>query len=125
MRVPRNLKYCLLPLHQQEKQLKTTQIENNIMNNSMWSSLLSNTKSDEYNMCSLDDTSNLTYGFSTKIELKRKECDQIFNSIFSSPRDNVNKCFGANKKLVEAFLIIGKGHAALEVFSMGIGIHAM
>ncbi|GBL72028.1 hypothetical protein AVEN_115056-1 [Araneus ventricosus] len=41
-----------------------------IMNNSMWSSLLSNTKCDECNMCSLDVTSNDTYGFSSKIELK-------------------------------------------------------
>ncbi|GFS57933.1 uncharacterized protein TNIN_373921 [Trichonephila inaurata madagascariensis] len=37
----------------------------------------------------------------------------------------VSKCFEANKKLVEAFLKIGKGHAALELFSMAIGIHAM
>ncbi|GBM08885.1 hypothetical protein AVEN_57435-1 [Araneus ventricosus] len=41
-----------------------------IMNNSMWSSLLSNTKCDECNMCSLDVTSYGTYGFSSKIELK-------------------------------------------------------
>ncbi|GFV42294.1 uncharacterized protein TNCV_3165251 [Trichonephila clavipes] len=41
------------------------------------------------------------------------------------PRDDDSKCFDANKKLVEAFLKIGKGHAALELFSMAIGIHAM
>ncbi|GBN06205.1 hypothetical protein AVEN_71656-1 [Araneus ventricosus] len=43
-----------------------------IMNNSMWSLLLSNTKCDECNMCSLDVTSNGSYGFSSKIELKCK-----------------------------------------------------
>ncbi|GFU85514.1 uncharacterized protein TNCV_2256211 [Trichonephila clavipes] len=41
------------------------------------------------------------------------------------PRDDDSNCFDANKKLVEAFLKIGKGHAALELFSMAIGIHAM
>ncbi|GFW47110.1 uncharacterized protein TNCV_55631 [Trichonephila clavipes] len=41
------------------------------------------------------------------------------------PRDDDSKCFDANKKLVEAFLKIGKGHAALELFSMAIDIHAM
>ncbi|GFX27243.1 uncharacterized protein TNCV_1564231 [Trichonephila clavipes] len=41
------------------------------------------------------------------------------------PRDDDRNCFDANKKLVEAFLKIGKGHAALELFSMAIGIHAM
>ncbi|GFW92280.1 uncharacterized protein TNCV_3541661 [Trichonephila clavipes] len=42
------------------------------------------------------------------------------------PRDDNRKCFEANKKqLVEVVLKIGKGHAALELFSMAIGIHAM
>ncbi|GFS59944.1 uncharacterized protein TNCV_3957401 [Trichonephila clavipes] len=64
-----------------------------------------------------------TSTFCTK--LKCKSCRKIFNSVFSSPRDDDSKCLDANKKLVEAFLKIGKGHAALELFSMAIGIHAM
>ncbi|GBN75205.1 hypothetical protein AVEN_68675-1 [Araneus ventricosus] len=87
-----------------------------IMNNSMGSSLLSNTKCDECNMCSLDVTSNDTYGFSSKIEVKCKNCEKVFKSIFPSPRDNIDKSFEENKKLVEAFSKIGKDHAALEVF---------
>ncbi|GFY42331.1 uncharacterized protein TNIN_426461 [Trichonephila inaurata madagascariensis] len=96
-----------------------------LMNNDMWSSLLCNIKCDECDMCSLDVECNGAYGFSSKIELKCKSCKKIFNSVFSSPRDDDSKCFEANKKLVEAFLKIGKGHAALELFSMAIGIHAM
>ncbi|GFY37950.1 uncharacterized protein TNIN_310671 [Trichonephila inaurata madagascariensis] len=96
-----------------------------LMNNDMWSSLLCNIKCDECDMCSLDVECNGSYGFSSKIELKCKSCIKIFNSVFSSPRDDDSKCFEANKKLVEAFLKIGKGHAALELFSMAIGIHAM
>ncbi|GFW13646.1 uncharacterized protein TNCV_1211121 [Trichonephila clavipes] len=91
-----------------------------LMNNDMWSALLSNTKCDECDMCSLDVECNSAYGFSTKIELKCKSCRKIFNSVFSSPRDDDSNCFDANKKLVEAFLKIGKGHAALELFSMAI-----
>ncbi|GBN36841.1 hypothetical protein AVEN_106626-1 [Araneus ventricosus] len=94
------------------------------MNNIMRSSLLSNTKGDECNKCSLDVTSNATYGFSSKIELKCQNSEKIFNSIFPSPSDNVDKCFEANKKLFEAFLETGKGHSALEVYSMANGIHA-
>ncbi|GBN07524.1 hypothetical protein AVEN_252898-1 [Araneus ventricosus] len=37
-----------------------------IMNNIIWSSLLSNAKCDECNMCSLEVISNGTYGFSQK-----------------------------------------------------------
>lgn len=96
-----------------------------IMNNSMWSSLLSNTKCEGCNSYCLDVVCNASYGFSSKIELKCQNCDKVFTSIFSSPRDNNDKSFEANKKLVEAFLKIGKGHAALEIFSMAIGINAM
>ncbi|GFX86205.1 uncharacterized protein TNCV_2560871 [Trichonephila clavipes] len=96
-----------------------------LMNNDMCSSPLSNTKCDECDMCSLDVECNSAYGFSTKIELKCKSCKKIFNSVFSSPRDDDSKCFDANKKLFEAFLKIGKGHAALELFSMATGIPAM
>ncbi|GFV92878.1 uncharacterized protein TNCV_1177191 [Trichonephila clavipes] len=90
-----------------------------LMNNDMWSALLSNTKWDECDMCSLDVECNSAYGFSTKIELKCKSCRKIFNSVFSSPRDDDSNCFDANKKLVEAFLKIGKGHAALGTFLYG------
>ncbi|GFY53730.1 uncharacterized protein TNIN_408841 [Trichonephila inaurata madagascariensis] len=96
-----------------------------LMNNDMWFSFLYNINCDEYDMCPLDVECNGAYGFSTKIELKCKSCKQIFNSVFSSPRDDNSKCFEVSKKLVEAFLKIGKGHAALELFSSAIGIHAM
>ncbi|GFW68753.1 uncharacterized protein TNCV_3639681 [Trichonephila clavipes] len=96
-----------------------------LMNNDMWSSLLSNIKCNECAMCSFDVECNSAYGFSTKIELKCKSCKKIFNSVLSSPLDDDSKCFDANEKLVEAFLKIGKGPAALELFSMAIGIHAM
>ncbi|GFY52513.1 uncharacterized protein TNIN_368441 [Trichonephila inaurata madagascariensis] len=63
-----------------------------LMNNDMWSSLC-NIKCDECDMCSLDVECNDAYGFSSKIELKCKSCKKIFNSVFSSPRDDDSKCF--------------------------------
>lgn len=96
------------------------------MNSGMWSDLLCNVKCDVCCNNSLDVISKGAYGYASKIQLICRECDKVFSSIFSSPRASENeKCFDANKKLVEAFLKIGKGHAAIEVFSMAIGIHAM
>ncbi|GFU75106.1 uncharacterized protein TNCV_2480941 [Trichonephila clavipes] len=97
------------------------------MNNDMWSMLsLSNTKCDECDMCSLDVECNSAYGFSTKIELKcKKAAEKYLISVFSSPRDDEAIVSMQIKSSFEAFLKIGKGHAALELFSMAIGIHAM
>lgn len=96
-----------------------------LMSHNMWSSLLCNIKCDECFSNSLDVVSKSAFGFSAKLELICKTCQKVHSSTFSSPRENDSKGFEANKKLVEAFLKIGKGHAALEVFSMAIGVHAM
>ncbi|GFQ81942.1 uncharacterized protein TNCT_104851 [Trichonephila clavata] len=66
-----------------------------LMNNDMWSSLLCNVKCDECDMCTLDVECNGAYGFSTKIELKCRNCKKLFNSVFSSSRDDDSKCFEA------------------------------
>lgn len=95
------------------------------MNNDQWASLLSNVKCDECNMHSLDVITKGTLGFSSKLEMVCKNCMKNFSSIFSSPRESESKCFKANKCIVEAFLKMGKGHAALEVFSMALGVHVM
>ena len=96
-----------------------------LMNNDMWSPLLANMNCDECHMQTLDVESKAAFGFSTKIDLVCKNCNKIFNTVFTNPREKRVERFEANKKLVEAFLKIGKGHAALEIFSMAIGIHAM
>ena len=96
-----------------------------LMKNDMWSLLLSNLKCDECNINCLDVVTKGTFGLSTKIELICTNCNKVFNSIFTSPREKDLRGFEVNKKFVEAFLKVGKGHDALEVFSMAIGIHAM
>ena len=96
-----------------------------LMNTDMWASLLCNVKCEECGLSSLDVITKGTFGFASKIELICKNCEKSFSTVFSSPREDTSKCFEANKKLVEAFLKIGKGHAALEVLAIAIGIHAM
>lgn len=96
-----------------------------LMNSDMWASLLSSVKCDACNMHSLNVVTKDSFGFSSKIELVCQNCKKVLSSLFSSPRESESKCFKANKSIVEAFLKIGKGHAALEVFSMALGVHVM
>ena len=53
-----------------------------------------------------------------------KSCEKVFSSTFSCARGSQSNCFDVNRKLVEAFLKMGKGHAGLEIFSMVMGAHA-
>lgn len=96
-----------------------------LMQSKTWASFLCNVKCDNRETNSLDVDTERMYGYSTKLKLFRKSCGKIFSSSFSSTRGNESNCFDINKKLVEAFLKIGKGHAALEIFSMVVGLHAM
>ncbi len=63
--------------------------------------------------------------FHLKVNLPAKICNKIFSSSFISYRETTSNYFESNKKLVQAFLKIRKNHAALEVFSMAIGINAI
>lgn len=96
-----------------------------LMNNKLWAPLLSNIKCDECLNSSLDVTTKGIFGYSTKIELICKNCEKVYKTMFTSARAKQSDCFDVNKRLVESFLKIGKGHAALEVFSMVMGVHAM
>lgn len=96
-----------------------------LMQNKTWASFLSNVKCDNCETNSLDVDTERMFGYSTKLKLFCKCCGKVFSSSFSSTRGNQSNCFDINKKLVEAFLKIGKGHAALEIFSMVVGLHAM
>ncbi|GFS72249.1 uncharacterized protein TNCV_1631091 [Trichonephila clavipes] len=96
------------------------------MNNDMWSLSLSNTKCDECDMCSLDVECNSAYGFSTKIELKCKKAAEKYLILYSPALEMMIAIVSMQiKSSLKLFLKIGKGHAALELFSMAIGIHAM
>jgi hypothetical protein len=96
-----------------------------IMHQSMWCELLKN------QICNECGEKNLTvkhlgeYGYSAKLELTCMSCNNVSGTSFSSPRLQDSKKFVINKNVVEAFLCIGKGHAAMEAFSMILGVPVM
>lgn len=91
----------------------------------MWASFLSKVICDNYEKKILDVDTERIFGYSTKLKLACKSCGKVFSSIFYSTDWNQSNCFDISKTLVEAFLKIGKGHAALEIISLVVGSHAM
>lgn len=65
------------------------------------------------------------FGYSAKLQLSCQSCKFNYGNTFSSPRISESRKFQINKNMVEAFLNIGKGHSAMEVFSMNLGIPSM
>ncbi|KAG8172590.1 hypothetical protein JTE90_015821 [Oedothorax gibbosus] len=92
----------------------------------MWSDLLKNVLCSECGAINgLEIVEHQSYGFSTKVELICKRCDKSFGTSFTSERETETKSFSINNKIASAFLAIGRGHAALQTFSMVLGTQAM
>lgn len=96
-----------------------------VIDKEIFSSLLCDVCCPECKTQNLNISTGHTYGFSTKIILQCKQCDYKSNSSYSSSRQSVSRRFDINNKFVKGFLSIGKGHSALETFSMILGIPAM
>lgn len=97
-----------------------------ILDDTSFSSLLSKVP------CSICDSINClrvltgqSYGYSENLELICSECGHSFGKTFTSVREESSRKFEVNKDIVKAFLAIGKGHAALETFSMILGMPTM
>ncbi|XP_069672172.1 uncharacterized protein [Periplaneta americana] len=75
----------------------------------------------------VDITENL--GFCSKLIVKCVACENISSQIYTSPRirsDSSQRApFDVNKRMVDSFLAMGKGHAAMQTFSMNMGMNAM
>lgn len=99
--------------------------EYTLMSNKMWSSFLSDIPCTFCGQKKLTVDVNYSYGFSSKLTLTCENCSETCGSTFSSERECLGKKFDINNKMVQAFLSIGKGHAALEILSMILGIPAM
>ncbi|GBN26354.1 hypothetical protein AVEN_233389-1 [Araneus ventricosus] len=96
-----------------------------IMDQNMWSSLLKEVSCNKCESKTLNVHVKGSYGFSHNIAIICETCQHQYNSTFSSEREVSSRKFDVNNKFVKAFLSIGKGHAALETFSMILGIPAM
>ncbi|CAL1287631.1 unnamed protein product [Larinioides sclopetarius] len=96
-----------------------------IMCKKLWSSLLKNIPCHECKENTLQINQTSSFGFSSKIFLSCANCKKEFGSVFTSEREAEDKSFQVNNKVVEAFLAIGRGHSALETFSMVLGTPSM
>ncbi|GBL96416.1 hypothetical protein AVEN_43730-1 [Araneus ventricosus] len=96
-----------------------------IMDQDIWSSLLKEVSCNKCESKTLNVHAKDSYRFSHNIAIICETCQHHYNSTFSSEREVSSRKFDVNNKFVKAFLSIGKGHAALETFSMILGIPAM
>ena len=68
-------------------------------------------------------------GFAHKLVSKCRNCQSVCSEMFTSPRiqttESTRPPFEVNRKVVNAFLHIGKGHAAIEQFSMAMNLPIM
>lgn len=96
-----------------------------IMHSSMWQILLQNLICDNCQNHELKVNSTSNLGYSSKLELFCNSCHKVYGSTFSSPRISTSRQFEINKNIVEAFLNMGKGHAAMETFSMSLGMQTI
>ncbi|GBN75355.1 hypothetical protein AVEN_31746-1 [Araneus ventricosus] len=105
----------------------STNVDTNyiIMCKTLWSSLLKNIPCHECKEKTLQVSQTNSFGFSSKIFLSCASCKKESGSVFTSEREVENKTFHVNNKVVEAFLSIGRGHSALETFSMVLGTPSM
>ncbi|KAG8174492.1 hypothetical protein JTE90_006650 [Oedothorax gibbosus] len=96
-----------------------------IMDQDMWSSLLKNVTCSECSSNSMQVITKSSFGLSNNLELTCGACGHSYGSTFSSNRSSLSKKFDVNNKFVRGFLSIGRGYAALETFSMILGIPAI
>lgn len=93
-----------------------------IMDENCWSPLLQKVSCSECNNVNcLQVNTGATYGFSTKLEMICSACNYSYGSTFSSSRIPSSRQFEINQRLTSAFLSVGRGHAAIETFSMILG----
>lgn len=96
-----------------------------IVHNSMWKTLLQTLSCENFgkNEFSLNSTLELCY--TAKLRLFCSSCQKVYGNTFSSRSISQSKQFEINVNIVEAFLHMGKGHSAVEKFSMALGIQTM
>ncbi len=97
-----------------------------VMCKSVWSSLLKNIPCPDCKNTGLNVSESCnSMGLSSKIGLNCSSCEKDFGSVYTSEREKESGTFNINNKIVECFLAIGRGHAALETFSMILGTPSM
>lgn len=96
-----------------------------IIHDSAWKELLKNLACEECSKKELCVNTGTEFGYSAKLQLHCASCKHINGTSFSSPRLPDSKRFEVNKSMVDAFLKMGRGHAAMETFSLSLGMKTM
>lgn len=75
--------------------------------------------------CLTLESSSNNFGYCSKLTLKCSSCGLITGTSYTSQRVEDSNRFDINNKMVSAFIAVGKGHSALETFSMALGMPTM
>lgn len=111
--------------HPELSEDKSLATSHTFVSDEVWPSLLRDLKCEYCSENCLTVSKTTEFGFSSKLHVKCSSCGQNYGPTFSSSRMLNQKSFTINKDMVEAFLSIGKGHSAMEKFSMALGLTPM
>ncbi|KAJ4446482.1 hypothetical protein ANN_13178 [Periplaneta americana] len=93
---------------------------------SLWSELYKGVKCDECGMDSAKAELTEPSGFAFKVIVKCYNCNTVLNEMYTSPKvgntESTRPPFDVNRRMVNAFVTMGKGHSAMEQHCMAMGM---
>ena len=100
-----------------------------LVHNSVWDVIMKGLLCSECGKDGIGVDIQENLGFSSKLIIICRNCGYEHSNLYSSPRINDKNSqrppFQVNNDMVEAFVEIGKGHSALEKFSLSIGMNTL
>lgn len=93
---------------------------------SLWSELYKGVKCGECGMDSVKAELTEPSGFAFKVIVKCYNCSTVLNEIYTSPKvgntESTRPPFDVNRRMVNTFVTMGKGHSAMEQHCMAMGM---
>lgn len=93
---------------------------------SLWSELYKGVKCGECGMDSVKAELSEPSGFAFKVIVKCYNCSTVLNEIYTSPKvgntESTRPPFDVNRRMVNTFVTMGKGHSAMEQHCMAMGM---
>ncbi|KAJ4447487.1 hypothetical protein ANN_09494, partial [Periplaneta americana] len=93
---------------------------------SLWSELYKGVKCGECGMDSAKAELTEPSGFAFKVIVKCYNCNTVLNEMYTSPKvgntESTRPPFDVNRRMVNAFVTMGKGHSAMEQHCMAMGM---
>ncbi|KAJ4425367.1 hypothetical protein ANN_27982 [Periplaneta americana] len=92
----------------------------------LWSELYKGVKCGECGMDSAKAELTEPSGFAFKVIVKCYNCNTVLNEMYTSPKvgntESTRPPFDVNRRMVNAFVTMGKGHSAMEQHCMAMGM---